>query len=54
MINKNIYSEIKKRIVFLDYPPKCVLNVKELANEFGVSSMPIREMMILLESVGGE
>ena len=52
MINEKIYSEIKKRIVFLYYPPKYDLNVKELAKEFGVSSMPIREMMILLESEG--
>jgi DNA-binding GntR family transcriptional regulator len=52
MINEKIYSEIKKRIVFLHYPPKYDLNVKELAKEFGVSSMPIREMMILLEDEG--
>jgi DNA-binding GntR family transcriptional regulator len=49
MINEKIYSEIKKRIVFLYYPPKYDLNVKELAKEFGVSSMPIRETIILLE-----
>lgn len=52
MINEKIYSEIKKRIVFLYYPPKYDLKVKELAKEFGVSSMPIREMMILLEEEG--
>ena len=52
MINEKIYSEIKKRIVFLHYPPKYDLNVKALAKEFGVSSMPIREMMILLEDEG--
>lgn len=52
MINKKIFSEIKKRIVFLYYPPKYDLNVKKLAKEFGVSSMPIREMMILLEDEG--
>ena len=52
MINEKIYSEIKKRIVFLYFPPKYDLNVKELAKEFGVSSMPIRETMILLEDEG--
>jgi len=50
VINEKIYSEIKKRIVFLHYPPRYDLNVKELAKEFGVSSMPIREVMILLEN----
>jgi len=50
MINKKIYKELKKRIVYLDYKPKQVLNIKELAKEFGVSPMPIREVLILLES----
>ncbi len=50
MINKEIYKELKKRIVYLDYKPKQVLNIKELAKEFGVSPMPIREVLILLES----
>lgn len=52
MINEKIYSEIKKRIVFLYYQPKYDLNVRKLAKEFGVSSMPIREIMILLEEEG--
>jgi len=50
MANKEIYKELKDRIVFLDYKPKQVLNIKELAKEFGVSPMPIREVLILLES----
>ena len=50
MVNKEIYKELKKRIVFLDYKPKQVLNIKELAKEFGVSSIPIREVLILLET----
>jgi len=50
MVNKEIYSELKRRIVFLDYKPKQLLNIKELAKEFGVSPMPIREVLILLES----
>jgi len=50
MINKDIYKELKKRIVYLDYKPKQVLNIKELAKEFGVSPMPIREVLILLET----
>ena len=50
MANKEIYKELKKRIVYLDYKPKQVLNIKELAKEFGVSPMPIREVLILLET----
>jgi len=50
MINKDIYKELKKRIVYLDYKPKQVLNIKELAKEFRVSPMPIREVLILLET----
>ena len=50
MVNKEIYKELKKRIVYLEYKPKQVLNIKELAKEFGVSPMPVREVLILLES----
>lgn len=50
MVNKEIYKELKKRIIYLDYKPKQVLNIKELAKEFGVSPMPIREVLILLET----
>ena len=50
MANKEIYKELKERIVYLDYKPKQVLNIKKLAKEFGVSPMPIREVLILLES----
>ena len=50
MVNKEIYKELKKRIVYLDYKPKQVLSTKELAKEFGVSPMPVREVLILLET----
>ena len=50
MVNQEIYKELKKRIVFLDYKPKQVLSIKELAKEFGVSTVPIREVLILLET----
>ncbi|MEA2022108.1 MAG: GntR family transcriptional regulator [Candidatus Caldatribacteriota bacterium] len=50
MVNKEIYTELKKRIVFLKYKPKQVLSIKELAKEFGVSPMPVREVLILLEA----
>ncbi len=50
MINKDIYYELKKRIIYLHYQPKQILNIKDLAQEFGVSPMPIREALILLEA----
>lgn len=50
MANMEIYNELKKRIVYLDYQPKQVLSMKELAKEFGVSPIPIREVLILLEN----
>ena len=50
MANKEIYKRLKDRIVFLDYKPKQVLNIKDLAKEFGVSPMPIREVLIILET----
>jgi len=50
MVNKKIYKELKDRIVFLSYKPKQVLNIKELSKEFGVSPIPIREVLILLEA----
>ena len=50
MANKEIYKKLKDRIVFLGYKPKQVLNIKDLAKEFGVSPMPIREVLILLET----
>ena len=50
MVNKEIYTALKKRIVFLKYKPKQVLSIKELAKEFGVSPIPVREVLILLEA----
>ncbi len=49
MRRSDIFSELKRRIVFFQYKPKQVLNVKELSREFGVSAIPIREALIRLE-----
>ncbi len=48
----NIYQELKKRIVFLEYQPGQTLREKDLLEEFGVSRTPIREAFIRLESDG--
>lgn len=49
-MKKEVYSEIKRRIVFLDYKPGQFLYTKELMKEFGVSLTPIREALIRLEA----
>lgn len=49
-MKKKVYSEMKRRIVFLDYKPGQFLYTKELMKEFGVSLTPIREALIYLEA----
>lgn len=49
MKTSDIFDELKRRIVFFEYKPKQVISVKELAKEFGVSAIPIRETLIRLE-----
>jgi DNA-binding GntR family transcriptional regulator len=52
MTEDPIYTEIKKRIVLLDYQPGQVLREKDLIKEFGVSRTPVREALIRLEVEG--
>lgn len=42
-------NELKRRIVFFEYKPRQMLNIKDLSKEFGVSAIPIREALIRLE-----
>ena len=44
-MNPEIYREIKRRILFLEYAPGQILNENELAKEFGVSRTPMREVL---------
>lgn len=48
-MNIDIYQEIKRRILFLDYVPGEMLNEKNMAAEFGVSRTPVREVLLRLE-----
>ncbi|MGD8389098.1 MAG: GntR family transcriptional regulator [Desulfobacteraceae bacterium] len=52
MAENSIYTEIKRRIVLLDYEPGQVLREKDLIEEFGVSRTPVRESLIRLEAEG--
>jgi len=44
-MNHKIYRIIKDRILFLEYKPGQILNEKTLADEFGVSRTPLREVL---------
>lgn len=48
-MNTKIYRAIKDRIRFLHYKPGKILNEKMLADEFGVSRTPLREVLYRLE-----
>ena len=48
-MNFKIYKEIKNRILFMQYTPGQLLNEKVLADEFGVSRTPLREVLYRLE-----
>ena len=47
-MNPDIYREIKRRILFLEYAPGQILNENILAKEFGVSRTPMREVLYRL------
>ena len=47
-MNPDIYQEIKRRILFLEYAPGQILNENVLAKEFGVSRTPMREVLYRL------
>lgn len=46
----SIYQSLRDRICFFDYPPQMVLKEASLAQEFGVSRTPIRQILQMLES----
>jgi DNA-binding GntR family transcriptional regulator len=48
-LNPAIYLTVKDRILFLEYQPGQILNEKVLADEFGVSRTPLRDVLGRLE-----
>lgn len=48
-MNKEIYSSIKDKILWMEYKPGQILNEQVLAKEFGVSRTPLREVLTRLE-----
>ena len=49
---EKVYQLLKERIMWLELVPESVLNISELADEFGVSRTPIKEAMLLLQADG--
>lgn len=49
---QKIYREIRDRIILLRYKPGTVLRETDLANEFGVSRTPIRQVLHRLQFEG--
>lgn len=49
MKKRDLLNELKRRIVFFEYKPRQMLNIKDLSKEFGMSAIPIREALIRLE-----
>lgn len=45
-----IYEKLKNEIIFLAYKPNQILNIKKLSEKYRISSIPIREALILLET----
>lgn len=48
----NVYAGIRERIVWSQYPPGTRLVERDLANDFGVSRVPIRESLQALAAEG--
>lgn len=47
-----IYEEVRNRICMLRYPPGHVIRENELAEEFGISRTPVRQVLQKLEHEG--
>ena len=48
----DIYDETKRKIMYLEYAPGDDLSVREISQEFDVSTTPVREAFIRLECDG--
>ncbi len=48
-MNQDIYTQLRKRILFLEYEPGQILKEQDLATEFGVSRTPLRTVLFRLE-----
>lgn len=47
-----IYTQLKERILCMDYPPNSILNEQKLCNDFQVSKTPVRQVLQKLVTDG--
>lgn len=50
--NIEIFNELKRRIIEMEYKPGDIINEKNLIDEFSVSRTPIREAILKLSQIG--
>jgi len=48
--SNSIYEALRAKIIHLELAPESVLNLSELAEEFGVSRTPIKEILLTLQA----
>lgn len=48
----SIYNEIKRKILEGEFPPGCQLVIKQIATEYGISDIPVREALKELRAEG--
>ena len=51
-INQKVYQNLRKKIVYRDYPPGHKLTIRELQKTFGVSNSPIKDALFKLAGEG--
>jgi len=52
VIPEEIYQALKNKIIWLDFAPESICNISEIAESYGVSRTPIKEILILLQAEG--
>ena len=52
MSETNVYQELKKQIILLDFKPGAVIREREIMKAFDVSRTPVREALMRLEMDG--
>lgn len=50
MTSRQVYEQLKQRIILLELVPETILNISELAQQFGVSRTPVKEALIVLQA----
>lgn len=50
MDSNSIYEALRSKVIHLELAPESVLNLSELAEEFGVSRTPIKEVLLTLHA----